>query len=331
MLRTLPTTNYDDFIASVQDRGKMSRLRQELGLSVPQQVTLIKAYVFRYYAREVVNNPITEADIVMMREGRKVVELAEGTMFCTPEVRLRFFTSLGNFASQLREWLLVDRPRVAYPFATKFNQLRRLRKEVDDGRPYYVTEMKQLIDLSHLQLIGIIHALGGEDVLATLDATLESTPVDEELVADFRRNAIIAFWDTFQEQLPSYLPVVRLLVDFIHRYCRLDQNNARKRLLVEESLDVEFIKQQIESQVVGGDQLRGYLRIVLDATKAISAQVDEEGLEQRFGALIISREESFLIIRNFFQQLFAYYDDLGTRVTAALQDPIAYGIAASLS
>ena len=324
MLCALPTQNYDDFIIWAQDRGKMSALRQELAITVPQQVTLIKACVFRYYAREVVGNPITEGDVTMMGEARNLLSLVNND-------RGGFTTALDSYTVRLQEWLLSDKPRVAYPFATKFNQLRKLRAEIDKSREYYISELKQLVDMTHLQLIGMIHVLGGEEVLGMLDATLEETPLDEVLVANFHRDAATAFWGTFQERLPSYLPVVHLLVDFLHRYCRLDQDNARKRLLVEESLDVEFIKQQIETRTVSDEQLRGYLRIALDATKAISAQVDEPQLEERFGSLITADNEPFIVIRDFFQALFPYYDDLTQRVAAAAPNPVAYGVAAAIA
>jgi hypothetical protein len=320
MLRSLPTANYDDFITWAQNRGHMAVLRRELELTVAQQVTLIKAAAFRYYACEVVGNPVTSADVDLIRASTPLLELAASG----PSPALT--SALCSFEAVLVVWLTNDRPRVAYPFALKFNQLRKLRTAVSERRDYYTRELKQLVDLSHLQLLGMISSLGGEPVLATLDDSLAATPEDPELTASFEREAALAFWAGFQERLPSYLPVLDLLVDFLQRYCALDQDNARKQLLVEDALDLEFLSQQLETRTVTASQLQGYLRIVLEATKAISAEVDEDRLEALFSPLITDPGEPFLVLQRFFQALFPYYEDLTHRVQLAQLDPVGYGL-----
>jgi hypothetical protein len=341
MLRTLPTQSYDDFIICVQDRGRMLQLRQELSLTVPQQVTLVKAFVFNYYAREVVTNPVTEADVAMIREARRVLELAEQGPSESLQALLTRYTTL------LSEWLRNDRPRISYPFAVKFHQLRQIADAAKERRHYYYQEVAALANHAQQQLLSILYSLRGvelptgdaEQVLTHLRTTfvdiadqLEASAAgilpDPELQAQYYQDAATLFWELFREQLPSYLPVVHLLSDFAHRYARLDQHVRRVTYLLQEQLDIEFIKQQIETRTVTFEHLRGYLRIVLDATKAISAQADEAPLEERFAALIAAEGEPYAVLRAFFQALFTYYDDLEQRVAAARPDPVAYGVAA---
>ena len=315
-LSSIPTKSYDDFITGCRKLSVVRDIEQQLQLTRPERATLLRAYAVRYYPHELMATPISAAD-------RQLIELASVLVrethshLAKSATSEQFRTALGRFSHTFQGWLQNDKLRVAQPFITKLNQLRQLRNHVDQERPFYTTELKQLVDLSLLQLIGQINSLGGEAALSQVDASLDSTVADPEFSAQFRADSSTAFWATFRERLPSYEGVISLLVDFIHRYMRLVPHREDLLSHLTEVLDIEFIRQKIETQVVTMEDLRGYLRYVLDLTKHIGAPAREAEIEERYAALINADREPVDLLEAFFVPLFAYYDELAVDVAAA--------------
>lgn len=311
MLRAISTKSYDEFIQSCQNRDTFGRLKTVFQLSSSTTATLLKAYALRYYPHELMTLPITLADRLLLESATQVVTSADLMEEEASRERLGSFQErFITFVRLFDEWLLVDKARVVTPFIVKLNQLRQLRDDSDVMRPFYVTELKQLVDLSLLQLIGQINGLGGEQALARIDAERPSTPLDAEFANRFRLDCSTAFWATFRERLPSYEGVIPLLVDFIHRYMRLVPHRQDLLVNLTEVLDIEFLRQKISTRVVTLTDLRGYLRYVLDLTKRVASPAHEQQLEERFALLIAAETEAVDLLHNFFTELFQYYDEL---------------------
>jgi hypothetical protein len=267
----------------------------------------MRALALRYYPHELMTPPITLADREIIQQATSVIS--------TPPSDSSFLPTFTHFKELLTQWLILDKHRVVLPFITKLNQLRQLRTTIDTERPYYSTELKQLIDLSLLQLIGQINGLGGEEALSRIDPLLPTTERDEAFERQFRSDGVVAFWQTYKDRQPSHVEAVTaLLVDFIHRYGRLVPNRPDLLASVVEILDIEFIKQKLETSVISANELREYLRYILDLTKELGSSGEEAEVELRFGALIRSEVSIIELLRNYFVPIFEHLDKIEVAV-----------------
>jgi hypothetical protein len=303
---SIPAKTYDEFISGCQTKAIFQQARTEYQLDTKGTATLLRAFAVRYYPHELMTPPLLQSDRTLIEQASRVVQLAT----TSPLDLLGFRAVFDPFVVQFDQWLQADKIRVVEPFIVKLNQLRQLRTQVDKERPFYLTELKQLADLTTLQLIGQINGLGGESALSRIDELLPTTVPDVAFTTQFRADSATAFWATFRERLPSYEGVVPLLVDFIHCYMRLVPHRADLLSQITEVLDIEFIRQKIATQVVTMEDLRGYLRYILDLTKQVGSPADEPVIEAQFAPLIDAQREPVDLLQQFFEPLFEYYNDL---------------------
>lgn len=304
-LSSIPSLSYDAFLSGCCDPREAKQIMTTYSLKKTDMSLLVRAFAIRYYPHELMAIPITLQDRELIQEATKVVVLSPTSPLFTPT-----FT---HFKSLFSQWLIQDKMRVVMPFIMKLNQLRQLRSLSDLERPYYTAELKQLIDLSLLQLIGQINGLGGEEALSRIDELRVSTPPDESFTRQFRDDATTAFWLTFEERQPSTVEgVIPLLVDFIHRYGRLLPNRGDLLAQATEVLDIEFIKQKMETSVVTIDELRGYLSYILDLTKALGSASEEAEVNARFTELIMMESETGVVelLKRYFVPLFLHLDKI---------------------
>lgn len=310
---SIPSLSYDEFVTGCCNRKITQEIITTYNLDKKETSFLVRALALRYYPHELMTPPITLAD-------REIIQQATSLITLSPSDTL-FRSTFNHFKSLLTQWLILDKHRVVLPFITKLNQLRQLRTTIDTERPYYSTELKQLIDLSLLQLIGQINGLGGEEALSRIDPLLSATERDEAFDQQFRSDGVTAFWQTYQERQPSHVEAVTsLLVDFIHRYGRLVPHRPDLLASVLEILDIEFIKQKLETRVISADELRGYLRYILNLTKELGSSGEEAEVELRFGALISAEVSIVELLRNYFIPLFEHLDKIEVTVGGIMTD-----------
>lgn len=307
MFSTIASKSYDQYIHFCQDPQVIKQVRESLGLKPREARILLSAYTFRYFPQEVINGPILSVDRVIMAAATEMTQQAERAE------RVSLAGAINCYTDMFTAWKLQDQSRVAYPFLVKFNQLRRLRVKTETERRFYTTELKLLTDMTHLNLLGMIHRLGGETELARLDR-LDDLSEDLSFSSEFTNAATTAFWGTFREQLPSYDHVVPLLIDFAHRYKCLIPNRTDLHEQLAETLDIEFIRQKIDTGVMTADELCRYLRFIVQSIKILESPEEEQAFEDKMLAIIETPCDPVALLERFFTTLFEHLDQLTLRI-----------------
>lgn len=306
MLQTLSDKSYDGYIDWCTSPATIKAVGEKLNLP-PRNVRLfLAAYAFRYWPDEVIsqrngldNEQITSA-ISLTEKG----EVAWSDASQLPA----FKAQLATYVTAFHSWLQLDKLRVAHPFIVKYRQLRMLRERVEREGRYYTRELKQLVDMSYLLLIGQINQLGGEAALAQIDTlSVESDPAYE---TEFIALSQEAFWAGFRERLPDYEPIIPLFVDFVHRHMALIPYQQQRLERLTEVIDVEFIRQKLEHTTVTVSELLGYLNFIIEQAVEVGAEADEQKTRDRLTALLDTTLAPVDLIQGFFRELFAYYDQL---------------------
>jgi len=326
MLSSIPTKSYDEYITHCADITTRNAVRAQLGLTPASCRIFLAAFAFRYYPHEFIEGGVTALDrqqiisaIVLTRAGEALFTAS------APDatVLAQFQAQLATYSVNFRQWLKVNELRTAHPFILRYRQLRRLRDQADTEGCYYTRELKQLVDLSYLQLISMINSIGGEAALATIDQ-LTDIPEDAVFDTELRSAAATAYWAGFRERLPCYEPVIALLVDFVHSHMRLIPHNSARLAQLTEVLDIEFIREKLAREVISLEDLKGYLRFILAQTVEIGAPADETVIHTRYDAIIDAPSRSsdagecvVTLLEAFFIPLFAYYEQLAITVAAA--------------
>ena len=105
-----------------------------------------------------------------------------------------------------------------------------------------------------------------------------------ELKKSIEENMKKAFWDTYSNELekenPNYNVVVPLLTELIGFIEKCVPKNTEFIEDFNERIDIEFIKDLIEEEVITKDELTNTTEYILDTIKSLHSPINDESLEE---------------------------------------------------
>ena len=257
-LSTISFLSFDQYINLCTDQSFIDSMSLLLNISKSKVRIYMTCYVFKYFSSEIMNPHVrTMEDYDIISQAENLINSVHHISH--PSIP-SFQANLTRYKESFAAWKEFDRPRAALPFINKYKNLRVLRN-LDDN-VYYKKELKQLVDMTFLQLITMIHSIGGENSLLLLDS--DDLPIpDEELNKEFISSSKETFWAMFRESLPDYVRIVPLLIDFISRYSLIIPNRGDIVEQLCEILDIEFIIQQLTTQPISINSVIGYMDFIV--------------------------------------------------------------------
>lgn len=324
-LLTIPFLTFDQYINLCTDQSFIDSMASLLHVSKSNIRIFMTCYVFKYFPSEIMDPNIrTREDLDIISQAEHLID-----SIITPLYTEDFQLNLLRYNESFIAWKEFDRPRTALPFINKYKNLRVLRNTNDNV--YYKNELKQLIDMTFLQLITMIQSIGGETSLECLDSDTLPIP-DEELNTEFISSSQELFWTTFREDL-NYIKIAPLLIDFIHRYHLVIPNRGDVLEQLCEILDVEFIIQQLNTRVdansnrtISINELVSYMDFIVLKIKEIDIPSNDVIIDQWYLNLktsIRSISDPIYFLQTFFDYIFNRLDvikDLSIELTPTIRD-----------
>ena len=304
--------SYDEFINFATTNDNINIIHQKLKLKPVQTRLFISAYSFRYFTTDVIQLPFIPQDPDIVQSAIDLTSYAENIWeTVTPEQLNELQRIIKLYTDKFKVWKDADKTRVCMPFITKFNQLRQLKNIVDENKSFYSKDLKYLADMSMLQVIGMIHQLGGEAACAYVDQQ-PTVQMDEDFKNEMIQSSITSFWGTFKEQLPNYEYLIPLLRDFAHRYEKCIPNRVDLHEQLAQVINLDTILEGIEKNSITTEQIKMYLNYILDKTKELASIEDRDRLFNVFYPIlnVNSYEDNTLLLRDYFTNLLSYYDEL---------------------
>jgi hypothetical protein len=316
-LSSICSLTFDRFIDLCTDKTLIDKLVKELSVSNSLVRVFLSAYTFRYFSSEVMPSERTDADLKIISQSEKLIDTITSTISNKGNTPTLTHNLISEYKQDLTQWKQLDKPRAVAPFINKYISLRAIR---ESEKGYYTKELKLLIDMTFLQLISMIHSVGGDKALERLES-IEST-IDVDLKEEFVFAAKEVFWDAFKEEgytsegspPGGYNGVVSLLIDFIDRYREILPNRPDLHEQLLEIIDIEFIKQQIDLNAVNRSSLLSYMEYLTVKLKEIDVPANDSITDELFNSC--KREENNgVLLKCFFEYVFSRMDQIKSLAT----------------
>ena len=139
--------------------------------------------------------------------------------------------------------------------------------------------------------------LAGKDEATKLLDEYESPKEETLTVEEMEKIMKKAFWDKFKEDLsqepPNHDMMYELIKDIKNKFINLTPNNNHQKNKMNDVLDIDFIKQQIDHKVFTPFDLIGKLRFIIDEILSLCAPSEDNEFKEWQRQMEIRFNEGF--------------------------------------
>ena len=198
----------------------------------------------------------------------------------------RFKLNYYKYTSMFDLWKKYDKQRIINDLSTMYFELEHDKnKRYDDIDDHSNYEFVKSIEAEQKKLVDKIEKIGGKEGLEYLEmlkVEIEKYKSHiQDLYTNISTNLKLSYWDNISRELkkepPNFKVVTELLTELKGMFIELNPTLVNE---LNENIDVEFIDEMIERQVIDNKYIGNMCNYIITLMKRCHSEVNDKGLEE---------------------------------------------------